>query len=511
MSSNIAPGRHLDATTGREVVYCHGCRNEWYRDQQEGLECPRCHSEITEIVTPGENDPREPEIAIGPAFIFRRGPERDADSDPEEDDIEEHMHFAPHGHGFFAHRTNANPDAPRDGTPGAANHPPHANAAEADIFRNFTDLLMNIGGGQPNQPNHPNQPNQQNQSDQRGQANQQNQAGPGANSGPGRFFPGSPDNGVHVAGPHRVERRTWRAGPFGAASVTIVSTGAPVPGANGGLGGFGGFDAVLANVLGGGPPVPPGADGQAGPQGARPPNLGFNIHELFRLLMNPAGAVQGDAVYTQEAFDRIISQLMEQNAQSNAAPPASSEAIAKLPTRKLEEQDLDAEGKAECTICIDEMHKGDEVTVLPCKHWFHGECVTMWLKEHNTCPNEARLNAIRNLGGVNLSDQSSNGTSSSQQQQGEGLQQRRSYSPPRDYPVSFRSRSPNRDNRANEQAPFMSGWNQPQHTDRRDQESQGDRQGGSSSNEGGGPLSWLRGAFSRQPGSGSGSGDRRSQ
>jgi E3 ubiquitin-protein ligase RNF115/126 len=42
--------------------------------------------------------------------------------------------------------------------------------------------------------------------------------------------------------------------------------------------------------------------------------------------------------------------------------------------------------KVECTICIDEMHLGDEVTVLPCKHWFHGECVILWLKEHNTCP-----------------------------------------------------------------------------------------------------------------------------
>jgi hypothetical protein len=125
--------------------------------------------------------------------------------------------------------------------------------------------------------------------------------------------------------------------------------------------------------------------------------------------------------------------------------------------------------------------------------------------------NEARLNAIRNLGGVHHPDQSSNGAPSSQQQQEEGLQQRRSYSPPRDYPSSFRSRSPNRDNRADEQASFMSGWSQAPHTDRRDQDREGDRQGGNLANEGGGPLSWLRGAFSRQPGSGGSSGDRRSQ
>jgi len=41
--------RHLDASGPREVVYCHQCDNEWYQDES-GLSCPRCQSEITEIV-----------------------------------------------------------------------------------------------------------------------------------------------------------------------------------------------------------------------------------------------------------------------------------------------------------------------------------------------------------------------------------------------------------------------------------------------------------------------------
>ena len=44
------------------------------------------------------------------------------------------------------------------------------------------------------------------------------------------------------------------------------------------------------------------------------------------------------------------------------------------------------DGRAECSICMDEVEIGQEVTVLPCNHWFHGECVTAWLKEHDTCP-----------------------------------------------------------------------------------------------------------------------------
>ena len=34
----------------RELVYCHLCENEWYRDEH-GLQCPQCESEIVEIVS----------------------------------------------------------------------------------------------------------------------------------------------------------------------------------------------------------------------------------------------------------------------------------------------------------------------------------------------------------------------------------------------------------------------------------------------------------------------------
>jgi hypothetical protein len=40
----------------RDIVYCHQCENEWYRDEG-GLTCPDCQSDFTEIVE-GGNDPR---------------------------------------------------------------------------------------------------------------------------------------------------------------------------------------------------------------------------------------------------------------------------------------------------------------------------------------------------------------------------------------------------------------------------------------------------------------------
>ncbi|KAB5515622.1 hypothetical protein GE09DRAFT_576156 [Coniochaeta sp. 2T2.1] len=129
------------------------------------------------------------------------------------------------------------------------------------------------------------------------------------------------------------------------------------------------FDAVFADFM-----VDP-------PEG-NDPILPQNV--LVVMLPRPPGGDNGDAVYSQEALDRIISQLIPQS--SKAPPPASEESIAKLGKRKVGIEDLGSDGKVECVICVEELHVGDEVTVLPCKHWFHGDCVTLWLKEHNTCP-----------------------------------------------------------------------------------------------------------------------------
>jgi hypothetical protein len=35
---------------------------------------------------------------------------------------------------------------------------------------------------------------------------------------------------------------------------------------------------------------------------------------------------------------------------------------------------------------MDEVNIGEQVTELPCKHWFHHQCVSAWLVEHDTCP-----------------------------------------------------------------------------------------------------------------------------
>ena len=123
----------------------------------------------------------------------------------------------------------------------------------------------------------------------------------------------------------------------------------------------------------------PGAQNHQGAPGLPP------LH-FFAQFLNPANAQHGDAVYSEEALDRIISQFMEAQNGHNAPGPASEAAIAALPKKKADVSILGPEGKAECSVCMDNVSLGDEVTVLPCSHWFHQECVGAWLREHDTCP-----------------------------------------------------------------------------------------------------------------------------
>lgn len=51
--SGVAAGDFLDATGSREVVYCHACSHNWWRDEH-GLQCPNCGGEVIEIVSSTE-------------------------------------------------------------------------------------------------------------------------------------------------------------------------------------------------------------------------------------------------------------------------------------------------------------------------------------------------------------------------------------------------------------------------------------------------------------------------
>ncbi|KAH8681328.1 hypothetical protein BX600DRAFT_18417 [Xylariales sp. PMI_506] len=485
-SSVSSAGDHLDAFSGREVVYCHNCYHEWYRDDH-GLICPHCDGEATEIVS-AENDPRQMDDPFPDSDPHAHL--HDNDADPDEADIEEQLFGGPGG--LFGHRTiHRTLENP------SADDPPRANRGDArEIISQFGELLGNLGGGRQVV----------------------------GRSGPDTLF--GQEEGV----PHQVSFTRFSGPGFsgGVSRVTISARGGTrtvISGGNRLNNGNDPFEAVFSNLIGqmGPPPMnrsspnesqTPPADGmpanQGRPVGNPQADLNMIFQHLFSQILNPH-AVHGDGVYTQEALDRIITNLMEANPQSNAPPPASAETIAKLPRKKLDEQILGPELKGECTICIDEMNLGDEAVVLPCKHWFHEECVVLWLKEHNTCP--ICRAAIEESSADQPStaqpyEEASASTATSSSFRPEGAAERRRTNlrvrgterlesiRNSARPSDWRDPSRRNSNSPPQPVPLPSRRaRSPSPSDRRSTQSERSRDSGTSS---GGPFSWLRDQFTRE-------------
>ena len=66
----------------------------------------------------------------------------------------------------------------------------------------------------------------------------------------------------------------------------------------------------------------------------------------------------------------------------------SKQRLGRLPERAYLGQGVDAlKGEeASCSVCMSEYEQGEKITVLPCFHSFHSECVNRWLESKPTCP-----------------------------------------------------------------------------------------------------------------------------
>lgn len=64
---------------------------------------------------------------------------------------------------------------------------------------------------------------------------------------------------------------------------------------------------------------------------------------------------------------------------------AADSFIESLEKLKSEELVGDSE-KISCTICLEELGKGEELMKLPCSHVFHGDCLVRCLKTNHFCP-----------------------------------------------------------------------------------------------------------------------------
>lgn len=110
------------------------------------------------------------------------------------------------------------------------------------------------------------------------------------------------------------------------------------------------------------------------------------MHERFdpRGRVSPESIGNGD---NDDDLDDVIRRIEALRAESDVEPSLVSQTnIANLNKIKIGPNMLASDGKATCSICMEDVPVGEEVTELSCKHWFHGRCISVWLSSNDTCP-----------------------------------------------------------------------------------------------------------------------------
>ncbi|KAI4162498.1 MAG: hypothetical protein LQ342_003913 [Letrouitia transgressa] len=350
-------------TSGQEIVFCHRCHNEWHQ-ARHGLKCPQCDSEAVEVIELG-SDPRDDRLGddsedpdlhmdrLPQHLLHRVNPWAREAPDPDEGDIE-HVEWNA-GPGLSFSRTSYRSSSPHVVLSGHRSNDPFA-----PLFQSLSNMFEEM----QRPPNRVGDPLP---------------GSPGASRPRSPFHRHEPWNTPSPTSP--LQEGPPRQG-FGGRNM-FTATGRLRPGDPSSPGNQleGLFNAVFQGMNGAnGPRGQPPTPGSGGP-GPMP-----SFQQFLSSILAPTHAAHGDVVYSEEAFDRIISQFMEAQNGTSAPGPASAAAINALPKKPVDKSMLGADGKAECSVCMDNVSLGDEVTVLPCHHWFHGDCVGAWLKEHDTCP-----------------------------------------------------------------------------------------------------------------------------
>ncbi|XP_077149163.1 uncharacterized protein LOC143810165 [Ranitomeya variabilis] len=121
-------------------------------------------------------------------------------------------------------------------------------------------------------------------------------------------------------------------------------------------------------------PVLPSSSSREDPATNRYPVYGSQIQHVDNMLLQ------------LEEMDRQIEHLLNiLQLPVRMTPPQNGrrgQQIANLPTRDIAPQ----EETQSCVICMTEYAIGEQVTVLPCDHCFHQDCISPWLRSNPRCP-----------------------------------------------------------------------------------------------------------------------------
>ncbi|XP_048420455.1 E3 ubiquitin-protein ligase SDIR1 isoform X2 [Pyrus x bretschneideri] len=78
-----------------------------------------------------------------------------------------------------------------------------------------------------------------------------------------------------------------------------------------------------------------------------------------------------------------------QQASSSSAPVELTKqdgCMKEQDSKRMDGSMKDLENELTCSICLEQVNRGDLVRSLPCLHQFHANCIDPWLRQQGTCP-----------------------------------------------------------------------------------------------------------------------------
>lgn len=144
----------------------------------------------------------------------------------------------------------------------------------------------------------------------------------------------------------------------------------------------------------------------------------LSFADMIRFVVNPESfspehpvwrmvGFQGDPrdyVFTENAFQRALSNLMEQAGNGAAMQGLPDDLLDELPRRifgydeskpsagtssdqrETQAKNTNNADDVTCAICQEGYKHGDEIVILACRHQFHADCILPWLKKVASCP-----------------------------------------------------------------------------------------------------------------------------
>ena len=91
--------------------------------------------------------------------------------------------------------------------------------------------------------------------------------------------------------------------------------------------------------------------------------------------------------YENDEIEHILNYVMNNDENKYGSPPAAKSEINKLKKYILSKENLDNFGcENSCPVCKEDFIVGNKMMDLPCKHYFHEDCLMPWLNQHDSCP-----------------------------------------------------------------------------------------------------------------------------